>query len=186
MAWSHCPLCELKQVACFPPTAQSTLPPCAGALGHPPHYCHLQPWLCTRNSPPTPLAFHTTPSLHRYAHGRGIGGGGREEERLLCSPPAPQHPLVASLSSRRPFSHLLVSCQDLKGAGGPGLCPARATVGRKFPGFLLFLFPLLTLKFLFCFCRLTRTRGYFLVILSWHCHLAVPGVQHLDQIGTWR
>lgn len=38
VAWSHCPLCELKQVAWFPPTAQSTLPlPCAGALGLPPH-----------------------------------------------------------------------------------------------------------------------------------------------------
>lgn len=54
VAWSHCPLCELKQVAWFPSTA-TTL-----CWGTPHTYCHLQLQLYTRNSPqrpwlPTPL-----------------------------------------------------------------------------------------------------------------------------------
>lgn len=94
VAWSHCPLCELKQPGSLP-----LPPPCAGALGHLPHVLPPAASALHQELSPNALRFPHHPSLHRYAHCRGFWGcvwrGGAEEERLCfassrrCSPTAP-------------------------------------------------------------------------------------------------
>lgn len=84
VAWSHCPLCELKQV----PGSLPLPPPCVGALGHLPHVLppatsalHQElpqrPWLPT---PPIPAQICTLQGIF------GVRGEGRDRggAAVLC------------------------------------------------------------------------------------------------------
>lgn len=69
----------------------------------------------------------------------GRGGAERRSDCFAVFTPVelasgPTAPPGASLSSRRPFSHLLVSCRDLKGAGRDWLMPRQSHSGQDIPG----------------------------------------------------
>ncbi|KAF6288410.1 hypothetical protein mRhiFer1_009143 [Rhinolophus ferrumequinum] len=147
VAWSHCPLCELKQVASFPSTA-TTL--CWGTRPPPTHTATYNLSSAPGTLPPTPLASHTThPCTDVYIAG-DLGGcmgrGGAEEEQLcfasspLCSPTAPPGSQPVKLQAPLAPAGVLPGLKRCGRAGTGGSCPVRATVGRKFQGFLLFLF----------------------------------------------